>query len=100
MEIRDVPQRYSEAAAATAWSGRRVVLLAGVPFGPVTALLLEPAAFRLGFTIVLAFAAYTFLGPALSVTRDLLTGAMSSHSGRRPRGSHPSFPIESQRHQP
>ena len=74
MEMRDVTQR-GPGTPATARLGRRVVLLAGVPFNPVTALLLEPAAFRLGFAVLLACAAYLFLGPAMTVTRDLLSGS-------------------------
>ena len=60
-----------------------MVLLAGVPFNPVTALLVEPAAFRLGFAVLLACAAYLFLGPAMTVTRELLDGAISPRIGRR-----------------
>jgi hypothetical protein len=60
-----------------------MVLLAGVPFSPVTALLVEPAAFRLGFAVLLACAAYLFLGPAMTVTRELLDSAISPRSGRR-----------------
>jgi hypothetical protein len=60
-----------------------MVLLAGVPFNPVTALLLEPAAFRLGFAVLLACAAYLFLGPAMTVTRDLIDGAIPPRRDRR-----------------
>jgi hypothetical protein len=60
---------------AAAPSGRRLVLLAGVPFNPVTALLLEPALFRVGFAVLLACAAYLFLGPALTATRQVLSGS-------------------------
>ncbi len=75
METRDVTQRGPGAPGKARQFGRRVVLFAGVPFNPVTALLLEPAAFRLGFAVLLACAAYLFLGPAMTVTRELLSGS-------------------------
>jgi len=75
METRDVTQRDPGVPATTRQLGRGVVLLAGVPFNPVTALLLEPAAFRLGFALLLACAAYLFLGPAMAVTRDLISNS-------------------------
>lgn len=74
METRDAIQP-GEGAPARSRVSRRAVLLAGVPFNPVTALLLEPAVFRVGFAVLLACAAYLFLGPALIATRELLGGS-------------------------
>ena len=81
METRDERQS-PRGAPATAHSGRRVVLLAGVAFNPVTAIVLEPEAIRLGLVVLLASAAYLFLGPAMTVARELLDSSVSSRSGR------------------